>query len=324
MHKKIALLFLFLELLWPQFSSAQTSVPFAGQIDFVHRQIQIKFDLGDKSFISVQASQDANRDVRWAVNIDHVATPLATLSTVLEGSLMTVEQDALPRSFNGKIVSRYTLADYKPMPEAIGLFEIKNQKLYIHSLSFGKISCQGSVDFDNFLNLDLLIKLSEVDMADFVWFLSNERDAPAAGFVTGEISIAGPWSQPALQGRLSSYEGFIKDLVFDSMFVNFEGIYPFIQLRDSSVTETNGLSFALDGTLNISEKTDFKKQFDSLSKSPLVMEDPSKLEWTFKRVQKENASSTTELKYLLQKKDSADRSDRKDSDMFGIERRVEF
>lgn len=317
-------IFLCAGLLWPALSAAQTHFPFEGHMDFIRRQVSVKFDIADKSFISIQVSVDSKQDVQLVVNVDHVKTPLATISTVLEGSLMGVHSEQDGRSLNGTMTSRYTLVNYKPMPELNGIFEIKKQKVYVHSLSFGKISCQGFVDFRDSLSLDLLLKLSEVEMGDFVWFLSNEQNAPSDGLVSGEIHISGPLGHPALKGRLSSYEGFIKDLVFDSMFVNFEGIYPLIHLHDSSVTEANGFSFTLEGTLNLSQKTDFRKQFDSLDKSPLVMEDPTKLEWTFKRMQKENTSSTTELKYLLKKKDSVDRLERDNSGMLGIERRVEF
>lgn len=303
---------------------AQTVFPFEGQLDIPQKKFRIIFHLEKESSISLEAEALEEKKFQLLLNIDHLTTPLLTLSTMVRASLEVGEGDASQKTFAGRLESQYTLINFKPISEVAGQLEIKEQKIYFHSLSFGQLSGRGVVEMKYLPAINFVLKLSDVPLQDFLALWVDGEEMAAEGFVNGEIQIGGEWNRLLVKGTLSSYNGRVEDWNFDSIVLNLEGIYPVIHLYNSNVTESNGLSFGIDGSLDLEDKENFPKQLLALTKAPLVNQDSSELEWTFKRIQKGEKGSTTELKYLLKKKISTSPSETETSDMLGIERRVPF
>jgi hypothetical protein len=86
------------------------------------------------------------------------------------------------------------------------------------------------------------------------------------------------------------------------------------------ISKTDGMSFIVDGPVNISDTVNFKKQVKALNVAPLVSASDSKAEWTIKRLKGD--SGTTEFKYLLRNDKSSLAAD--ESALLGVERKLEF
>ena len=141
--------------------------------------------------------------------------------------------------------------------------------------------------------------------------------------MSGEIQVTGDLNQIFLKGNVSSYNGLVHKLKYDSLFLTAEGIYPNLQILKLTIAQSEGLSFILNGPFNIKDQANFKKQFEALNSSPLVKESDSQLEWTIKRSQNKKSEST-DLKYFLRKIEDQGTSTQDHSGTLGIERKMEF
>ena len=331
----------------PQPSFAKELFSFQGQVDLPQKQFHFAVTLpssglsgtdhpaqGRQSFV-FNAAKTSESDYRFVLDVDHVRTPLFDLLSKIESSVEVVShsQGAVPvvrrpwmdeAVLRGKIWSQYSLVDYHPVRELLGQFEVKDGRVYVEALSFGNLSCRGEIALTPPYKLDLLVFLDHVDMRDFLSFWSMGKKHEASGSVSGQIKVSGNLGRLVLSGNLESRDGFIEKLEYNSIVLNAEGVYPKIEVSNSSVSKTDGVSFLLSGAVDLSDQENFKKQVMALKFSPLVSESLSGREWTIKRLQKKEGSGTTELKYLFQKRDGTDISLPRESDMFGFEQSVEF
>jgi len=78
------------------------------------------------------------------------------------------------------------------------------------------------------------------------------------------------------------------------------------------------------GTINLLDKKNFRRQIASLARKPVIVDDNHNLEWTFRRIESDNESGITELKYLRRKKNDIHSLSDNQGDMLGIERILEF
>ena len=313
---------------WTTLSPAKQSYPFKANIDLLQNTFQCHFKLGDQGIISIQIVQESNQDFRINVNIDHLKVPDLDLSTHLEG-VVQIQNDntnSVP-SLMGRIASQYSLINYKPVEELSGSFEIKEKILFLNAVSMGGVTCQGYIELVSPYKVNLSIDLKSVDLGNVLLFTSqnNQDTYDVTGNVSGQIKVSGTFDNFQLSGQLESYDGNLGDLKYDNMSLNFDGLYPNILLSNSSISKTDGLTFNLEGILDLSHQDNFEKQIADLTKSPIVSENDINREWTLKRTKSKDASRTTELKYLLKKQDPTGRPLKEDADnMLGIERSVEF
>ena len=104
--------------------------------------------------------------------------------------------------------------------------------------------------------------------------------------------------------------------------INFEGIYPLMTLVDSTGAKPDGLTFNINGNVDLSDRENFIQQVRALSKEAIVQKEGDNLEWTLKRVKSEDESKT-ELKYLKRQGNGTGIvSD--EEDMVGVERSIQF
>ena len=168
--------------------------------------------------------------------------------------------------------------------------------------------------------MDFDVRLSSISMSDFLFFWMKSKEE-AQGEVSGRIKVSGRIDQLALQGKLESFKGFIRQLQFDSIYLDVAGIYPQMNINQpSTISKSDGLIYSLEGPVNLADKVNFKNQLKKLKISPLVNTTKSRNEWTIKR--QEEGDSSTSLKYLLRQNDDVQAA--ADSDMLGVERAIKF
>lgn len=327
MFRKIFLLFCILWALSLRFSEAETLFPFKGGIEFPQKKIFFTINPEGKNPLSVKIARQQENLYQVDVTIDHLKTSFFDdISTVVEGIIEVIkEENNTVRALSGKIRSKYTLINYKPVAESFGQFEIKGNMLYLNSLSVGNISCKGFVQMSAPYTVNLSVKLSSVDMKDFLTFFVGKHEIPTeGGGVTGEIHISGNLNQVQLKGSLAAYHGLVDKLAYNSIVLNAEGIYPVIHISNSNITETDGMTFNVVGSIDLSDKDNFDKQIALLTKEPLIIRTGGDLEWTLKRIRAQEAGGTTEFKYLLRKGEDISTLSEGGSDMLGIEQSLEF
>lgn len=324
---------------------------FEGKIDLENRQIELVipeppkitedpataiFPLAKDFFLPVSFDREASgqnffvailqrisaEDYHLSLAVEHLKTPKFDLSSKIESSLAVRQGiDNINRYLLGKIWSQYSLVDYKPIDEFKGEFQIQDTYVQLKSFSFGNIQCQGDIQLVFPFKVDLNVRLNGVEINDFLEFWVTRKKFEASGFISGEINVQGTFNELFLKGNLESYNGFVHQLYYDHMFLSAEGFYPNIEIARLTISEKDGLSFILNGPINLRDQGNFKKQIQALNSSPLVDDSGSQREWTIKRLQEQKDAAATEFKYLL-RKESQGTSET--SDMLGVERKVEF
>lgn len=218
---------------------------------------------------------------------------------------------------------RFTLLTYPSIREISGQFDVTDGRFFLRALSFGNLLCEGSVDLVFPHKLDLTVSLNYVGMGDFLSFWMGAGQYDASGTVSGRISVLGTLERPLLKGALESRGGTIGTFVYDSIYLNAQGVYPSLEVVNAMVSPRDGMSFVLDGPVDLSDGENFQKQIAALTVSPLTSESSLGRAWTIKRL-KEKGSSSTRIKYLLRDGERLPSSSSGPSGMVGFERTVEF
>jgi len=298
--------------------------PFSGQIDFLHEKVNLVLGEKGKGSMALELMATADQHYQLHLNLEHLKTSLFEISTQLESSLELVESaDKKEHLLQGRITSRYSLFNRKPIEELMGSFQIKNHTLYLPTGSVGGVNVNGSLELIFPYKMNFALQFNEMPMADFLALWVDNPDLHAPGEVSGTIQVAGALNRIMLKGSLASYEGAVEELEYDSIVLNAEGPYPVVKLVNTTVTQSDGMSFNLEGNIDLSDRQHFREQIEALTKSPLVQEGNSQWEWTIKRKGKEDVSSS-ELKYFLQKKDSQQNPLKESSDVMGVEQKIKF
>lgn len=321
-----------LAVLIPELSSAEKICRFEGQLDLTEKEFNIAVDLSDESSVTVKAIKTSETNYHFSLDIDHLKTPLFDLLSKIESSVDLVNgENGKDNPFNGavqgKIWSQYSLVDYKPINELSGRFEIKDKRLHITALSVGNLSFEGYLDLVAPYRLDMAVDLTGVEMEDFLDFWGSGQEYESDGHVFGKIKASGSLEDLTLKGSLQSKDGFVQTLDYNSIVLNIEGIYPNMQIAESTITQSDGVSFSFNGPIDLRDKENFKKQIKALTLAPLIDDSGSELEWTLKRLESKDPEITeTELKYQMKKKDALGTgpSTGDEIDMLGIERTRKF
>ena len=299
---------------------------FDGTLDFQAKKIQSSFNFNDGSSIVIEGLSPDTNNFHVNATLNHVRTPVFDISSIVEGSLEIVfDKNGTGQFLRGAIESKYSLINYKPTHELTGHFEVKNGKLSLTTLAWGGFTCDGNVGLFPPYEIDMAVQLADIDTQDLsAMSTCKEGDSKLTGTVSGRVEFLGFIDQLMLRGKIISNNGLIGDLAYDSVLLNFEGSYPTIHIGESNVTEENGLSFNVEGDMDLSKRCDLAKSFAGLKMSPLVNESNLHREWTIKRKQ-ETSVSATEFKYRLNKKaNEATSASKEDADMLGIEHVIKF
>ena len=291
---------------FPFSANAKGLCSFKGNVDFAENQFNIKFDCEDKATINAQLSSEAKDELYFKAKIEHLKLSFLDISTVLESVIKLVKEEKGPgRYYQGDVRSQYSLIDYKPVPELSGNYEIRNGRLFLRSLRWGGVQCQGYLGLLPPHDLDLTVQVEDIRSNDFFKLI---------GLPEEELNISG------------YIEGVFADLEYDNIILNFEVVYPFILITDSVIAQTNGLIFQMEGAVSLIQKDakTVQEELARLKMSPIVDESMERREWTIKRKSKEGSSSMTEFKYRMQKSGYLNRPFEEQPDILGIERSIQF
>ncbi len=310
---------------------ANVIVTFHGQVDFTQKQFDVTLDFPSSArglpednkqpSVAISGAKVSDKDYRFSLDIDHLRTPICDLLSKIESSIEVDPQaaDNDTPAVRGEIWSQNSLVDYKPVRELTGQFEIKDSQLMLKSLSFGNLSCQGSLELVYPYKMDMKVLLHDVAMKDFLNFWVRNKEYKTFGTVSGEIGVSGTWDKIGLKGSLESHEGYVEELEYNSIHLNAQGVYPQLQIGQSMISKSDGVSFMFSGPIDLSDQDNFKKQIGALVLAPLVSDSASEKEWTIKRLNQPN-SGATEIKYLLRKDEKSNES----SGMIGVEQTMSF
>ena len=323
MIKQILFLSGMIIFLWAQVSWAKVLLSFEGQMDFSHKEIGLLLNLDNQNTIKLKGSRVSEKNYLVSFTTDHFKMPSYDVSTDIESSF-TIEQSDIKKSIiQGQVKSQYSLIDLKPMEELQGEFEIIDNRLNVSRLSLGKVSAQGAMDLTYPFKCDFFVQFNDVGLSDFLTFFSKDGFSQSVGTVSGDLKISGTADRIFMKGNFESDNGIVRKFAYDSIVLNVEGVYPKLQIMNSRVSQTEGMSFTLDGLFDLTDTEHFTKQLAALEMAPLVVDKGSQLEWTIKRM-KDQTSGTTELKYLLRRDTSSIGAAAPNDGMIGVERKVEF
>ncbi len=314
----------------PKLVFAEKILSFEGQINLSRKEFNIILDLDEGGSVTAKATRMSETNYRFSLDVDHLKTPLFDLLSKIEGSVDLIKREGkgnhlFDSALRGKIWSQYSLVDFKPINELSGRFEVKDKELHVMALSVGNLTFDGHLGLTSPYDLDVAVNLLGVDMQDFLNFWGSGKEYESSGEVFGEIRASGSLDQLVLKGNLESRNGFVQKLDYSAIVLNIEGVYPFMQIAQSTISKSDGVSFSLDGPFDLSDKANFKKQIKALTLAPLVSDSGSEMEWTIKRLSPEN-SGITEFKYHFKKGDALGigPSSGDEIDMLGIERSRKF
>ncbi|MFA5088014.1 MAG: hypothetical protein WC552_03150 [Candidatus Omnitrophota bacterium] len=324
MQKNFIWFAIFLVLFCPRISSAKTIFSFAGQVNLSTKEYDLAINLKEQGAISAHVAEAGDDQYEISVKIDHLKFSAIDVSTELKSRVEFNKKNGKRHVVSGKVGSQYTIVNYKPFYELSGSFEIKDKKIFLNSISLGVVACRGYINLFSPHYLDVTLQLASLPMEDFISIFLSQEEVPSAGWVTGKIQMTGEMEHMLLNGQLVAYDGFLGDMAYESIGLNFTGVRPIIAISDSSVIQADGLIFSLEGPINLSDKKNLNRQIDALTKSPLVNVGGKDLEWTFKRIKMKGGNAKTELKYLFKKDGRTGQASLEDLDMLGLERSIEF
>lgn len=297
---------------------AKTIVTYQGQIDFTQNQFDLVFNIGEQPPFVFKVQKKSMHKYMLSLDVDHFKTALWDIS-----SKISIDFELGQQSFFGNLRSQYSLIDYKPIRELASSFEVKDNYLYITALSFGDVSTEGGIGLKAPYSLNMIFHLYDMPMKNFLGFWMQKKTVEAEGHVSGKIKVSGDLAGISLKGDLSSFNGEIEKLKYDSVYLNAEGIYPKLYVADSKLSEKEGLTFMLEGVVNLADKKNFKKQIKALKLSPVVKDSSSKTEWTIIRKKDEEAGSV-ETNYFLRKEKRLDPSMHEGVGVLGVEKKMTF
>lgn len=325
MLRKYFLVFGFVWFLTAAAPQAWGSLSFEGNVDFVKKQFDLKLFLKDGGTIQTQAISTSNKGFRLDTQLDHVKVAKLDVVTRVKSAVEFVNGASIESFLRGEISSQYSLLNYKPVGELSGYFEVKKGRLYLTSVSWGGIICDGYVGLLPPHDIDLSIRFSEIDLADLFVLLGWQADEKLlGGEISGRIRLSGFLDKLMLKGSLAASNGFIREMQYDDIVANFEGMYPVIHVAESNMAESSGLIFNMEGDINLASSVNFMNDISALKISPLVGEGDNYRDWTIKSKRGQGKSTTTAFKYRLQKRIDEESRPEDGSDMLGFENRIKF
>jgi hypothetical protein len=325
MIKKTALLLL---ISWGLISlrpGSAEALPFQGEVDLVNKSLSLTINPQDKDTCRLDAAYKGNNVYHLWLNLNNYKTALFDISTTLEGQLEVVPLlGTKDFTAQGELRSRYTFINLSPIEDLALQFDYKNSKLTIQSLSAGNMSGKGYIQTRTPFDTDFSLDVSALPIDDIISLFTKGADKTSFNKIYGHVDIGGTAQNLRIKGKLSSFEGYIDRVAYDGLFLNFEGVYPRIQIAQAKITQPDGMTFKISGNLDLTDLDNLDQQIYSFIKDPMVTTERDKSEWTLKRISSDNHSGATELKYLLRKTELRDPASSEEAGILGVQRKIEF
>lgn len=329
-------LILFLSVSCAATGLAWADFTFQGNLDIPKKELEVSLDipqvsseksdeiksLDETGSVLIKAQQMPGGEFHFSFDVGHLKTPQFYFSGNIEGIVQILNQE----NSNGGLIEGHWWGEkpsinFETVDKFTGDFKVVNQKLYLKSFALGDVLGRGYLELNPPYKMDFDVSLYSISMNDFLSFWMKTKEESSKGDVSGKIKITGGLDHLALQGKLASFKGFVRQLQYDSLYLDAEGVYPHLTINEhSTISKSDGLSYSFAGQVDLNDAENFKNQLKKLKISPLVSTSKSEMEWTIKRLEEGDAS--TEIKYLLRQ--DADHPSNENSDMLGVERSLKF
>jgi hypothetical protein len=295
--------------------------PFKGRLDTVNGTFELSLRAQQGEFnLKVDRQEDSSYTAVLGVNDIH--TPIFDMTTQLQGVVHVQKFDDRPEKISGRFWSEDTFIDGRPHPELSGGFSLEEDLVRIGDVVWGGFTAAGNFELDFPYPVDTRLAFEGIDIGYALDWLSGERKKfTGSGEVSGEISVSGIPGKLVVRANIISEHGHIQQLPYDLLSLRLQGIYPLVDLTNSTVTKTNGFSFDLGGTVDLSDKTNMAAQIKAIKKIPLIKDNVLQSEWVLKRAGEKDGK--TETSFFL-KKDKQQGGIQEDSSLLGVQKKIGF
>ena len=298
---------------------------FSGQADFSNKDMQLEIAFKGKERI-INSFKVVGDAFYFNSQLEHIKINQADLSTNLESSFY-IERDAAGkvRNLKGLVWTKYSLLNFKPYNEVVGLFHFKDGWLTIEKLTWAGMSFSGQLSLKPPFDVDLSIEITDMEINELAPLVGIKAERLLlSGLVSGRLRLFGRINAVQLKGQLRSKEGQIEDFVYRDANINFTGHYPSLDIVDSSISDERGYIYNLVGIFNLNEINNFTSSQHQISVSPFSLQDLNTQGWTIRRKEGLGKDSELEFGYRLKPKQPSDVLSGEREGMLGIERKHRF
>jgi len=299
-------------------AQANETIPFKGAIDLARQILNLEISVPQQDPLRLEVSRLSETEYLVSAAVRNRHFLFMEGAGIVTGSLK-VQRDEKDRPFvTAALTSQGAQLNQIPVPDGRANLVWRGSVIDVQSLRWGPFACSGRLMLSEVLQIDLQIRFSGLQLQDIVRFLNQASLLETGGLLDGEIRLKGTPRQLQMHGRIMARNGFVEDHKYTTAEISFNGVYPRLLIDDSHIAQTDGLTFALEGSLDLSDLDHLEMQLSGFTKSALINESTQELEWTLKRTQSTQDGVTTEFKYMLDKQGGGE------GGMIGVERKIEF
>lgn len=307
-------------------AAAKQLFTYEGVLNLQDERLAMNIAVKPEETLQLTFQKKENNKVHVKGDLDHFKALAFDMSSEMEG-LIEIQQGTAGKidAVIGTVWSNYSIVDGKPVKELTGGFRIEDGRLNISDLRYGSIDLNGVMDLSAPYKMDFNFDVRYMPMASFLKFWTGRNFFDRSkGDVIGTIRALGPLDRVLLKGNLKSYNARIRGNEFDSIVLNLEGNYPnFVIDKSSRLAKQGGVSFSVDGRIDLGNLKTFKRQLKKLHTAPLVKESESLKEWTIKS-QKEVGTDSAALEYFIRNEEKLGIDETEEDILFGIQRSMQF
>ena len=296
-----------------------------GGLDFIQKTLTVRFTSGVEHKALFQIRPVSENSWQLSADLDDWPTRFFNISAVIEASVtkLPAGEQAGPE-YSGQLRSRYLLLNNKPVEDVAARFVLKNNIVSVEKISFGNCVGKGTWDLEPPHRFRITVEFADVPVYDMVRLFIDVPEGAVDGQSAGKIRLSGNYPEVMLQAELFLTNGSIGDLEYRQLRLKGEGRFPKFRITDSLVYKADGFPFKVFGLLNLDRLDNFPQQLEALRRKPVVKSTAAETEWTLKRIEADDKSGTTELKYLYRRKENINMMSDEDVDLIGIEQKLKF
>lgn len=303
-------------------AAAEELYPFRGSIDLTAQNAQIIAGPQGRQ-LEVNVIKGEGQSFVLDFRFENFATPFFDMTAHLKGAVEFDNKILQSRKISGRIVQDLSDGSLNPDEGLVVAFHMADEVLHVDKASWAGLTGKGFVNLRQPFEVDFRFGFQDVQMSYALsWLSDGTKELDATGALSGFTQLAGPADKLSIRAHLVSHYGSIEKFSYDLLSLHLQGIYPVVELANSTVTKSSGFSFDLDGKINLESRADMETQFKTVKKIPLINENALQSQWVLKRGFEDGGK--TETKFFLKKDKQTSFTDQDDSELFGMEKKIGF